>query len=314
MAVAWGTPMPRTPRVVQACPGHPDEHADGPRTHQVQGRLVGRATPDDDWDLELADETLEIKRFDGLGNVLGGDHRALYDEQVELGIDKGFGVLRRALGGQRPARHDPCRLDLPDPGGDELGPDGFGVNLLHTYRGLVRAQLGDFLEVGLGVLIARPQTLEVEHAHAAQPTDLDSRGGADHAVHGRSHQWELEAEGIDFPGNIDIFGVSRTPARDDGDVVEAVCPPPRLTFADLDFHVACLSRASLWSGPSLCPTSPGGRQARPDKLGQTSSGARQAQAPDKLRRQTDRWPSVPGAHLWRSPSGRPTPQGARAGP
>ncbi len=132
MAVAWGTPMPRTPRVVHAWPGHPDQHTDGPGAHQVEGRLVGRATADDDRDLELADEALEVERFDGLGDVLGGDHGPLDDEEVELGVDEGFGILRRALRRQRPARHGPRRLDLPDPGGDELGLDGLGVNLLHT--------------------------------------------------------------------------------------------------------------------------------------------------------------------------------------
>ena len=48
IAVACGTPTPRTPRVVQALPGpDADEHALGARSHQVQRRLVRGAAADD---------------------------------------------------------------------------------------------------------------------------------------------------------------------------------------------------------------------------------------------------------------------------
>ena len=52
----------------------------------MQGRLVTRATTDDDGQFELADELLEVEGLDGLGDVLGGDDGALDDEDVEAGV------------------------------------------------------------------------------------------------------------------------------------------------------------------------------------------------------------------------------------
>src|SRR3954462_1916884 len=74
IAVACGTPMPSTPRVVHAAPGPTpartppragaaaDEHAGRAGAHKVQaGRVAGAAT-DDDRDRQLADELLEVER------------------------------------------------------------------------------------------------------------------------------------------------------------------------------------------------------------------------------------------------------------
>ena len=62
----------------------PDEHAHRPGSHQVQGGLVRGAAPDDDGDVELADEPLQVQRLDRLGDVFGRDHGALDDEHVEF--------------------------------------------------------------------------------------------------------------------------------------------------------------------------------------------------------------------------------------
>ena len=67
-------------------------------------------------------------------------------------------------------------LDLADALADELGLDRLGVDLLHAAGGLLGGELGDLLEERLGVLVAGPEALEVEHADAAEPADLD-RGG-----------------------------------------------------------------------------------------------------------------------------------------
>src|SRR3954451_17039219 len=123
MAVACGTPMPSTPRVVEgggwrcadaehaasgAGVAGADAGEDAGRSgaHEVQRRLVRRATTDDDRDLELAHEALQVERLDGLRDVLGRHDRALDHEQVELGVDdrlgEGLGALRR----DGCARHD----------------------------------------------------------------------------------------------------------------------------------------------------------------------------------------------------------------
>src|SRR5438270_7419580 len=49
---------------------HADQDAHGAGAHQVQGRLVGGAAPDDHRDVELADEALAIERLGGPRDVL----------------------------------------------------------------------------------------------------------------------------------------------------------------------------------------------------------------------------------------------------
>ena len=52
------------------------------------------------------------------------------------------------------------------------------------------------------------------------------------------HERQLEAEGVDLPGDVDVLGVAGAPAGDDGDVVEPVGPAARLAHPDLDLsHV-----------------------------------------------------------------------------
>jgi hypothetical protein len=72
MAVACGTPIPRTPRDVQACPGPTPTRTPTAPVH-------------DHRDVELPDEALEVERRDRLRHMLGGDDRSLDHEQVELG-------------------------------------------------------------------------------------------------------------------------------------------------------------------------------------------------------------------------------------
>ena len=62
---------------------------------------------------------------------------------------------------------------------------------------------------------------------------------ADHPVHGRAPERQVEAVGVDLPGDVDVLGVPGPPAGDDGDVVEPVGLAPRLEDADLDLsHLA----------------------------------------------------------------------------
>src|SRR5207302_2585073 len=95
---------------------------------------------------------------------------------------------------------------------------------------------GDLLEERLRVLVPGPQPFEVEDGEAADAPDLDGCGRGDGTVHRRGQERQLEPEGVELPGDVDVFRVSRPPAGDDGDVVEPVGPSPRLTDADLHFH------------------------------------------------------------------------------
>ncbi len=98
----------------------------------------------------------------------------------------------------------------------------------------------------LGVLVAGPEPFEVEHADATQATELDGRGRAGHPVHGGAEERQLEAEGVDLPGDVDVLGVAGAPAGHDGDVIEPVGLSSRLEDADLDLsHSYPPARAPL---------------------------------------------------------------------
>ena len=96
------------------------------------------------------------------------------------------------------------------------------------------SSLRDLLEERLGVLVAGPEALEVQHAGAAEAADLDGGGRRDDAVHGAGEQGQLEVEALDLPGDVDVLGVAGAPARHDGDVVEPVGPPSGLAQPDLE--------------------------------------------------------------------------------
>ena len=102
MAVACGTPRPSTPRVVQAWPGPtPTRTPTAPVRMRCSAAWYEAQPPTITGIVELADELLEVERLDRLGHVLGGHDRALDDEQVELGVEDGLGVLLGALGRER---------------------------------------------------------------------------------------------------------------------------------------------------------------------------------------------------------------------
>jgi hypothetical protein len=77
---------------------HAHQDAGGPGAHEVAGGLVAGAAADDHGDVEAAHEGLEVERVAVPGDVLGGDHRALHHEQIELGGQEGVGEGREPLG------------------------------------------------------------------------------------------------------------------------------------------------------------------------------------------------------------------------
>ena len=111
----------------------PHDDAGGAGAHEVERALVARAPTDEDGQLEAADERLEVeRRLDRLAHVLGGHQRSDDGEQVGLGLEQ---VRRERLdlagrhgddaGGAR-------RLDLLDPGLDQLGLHRRGVGITQT--------------------------------------------------------------------------------------------------------------------------------------------------------------------------------------
>ncbi len=247
IAVACGTPMPSTPRVVHAAPGPtPDEHGLRPRAHEVQAGGVGGTAPHHDRNRHLADELLEVERGPRLvlGDVLGGDHGALDHEDVEARLERrlvvGANALRREGGGA----HHALVLDLADPLHHQVLVHRGGVDLLHLGGGRVGVEARDALELLLGVLVAGVHALEVEHGQAAELADGARRARRDHPVHRRGQQRELELVEPELPGDVHLIGVARAARGHDGDVVEAVGATALLAPTDLYFHGGILgSRA-----------------------------------------------------------------------
>jgi len=119
--------------------------------------------------------------------------------------------------------------------GDQLGLDRLEVDLLHTQRRLLGRQRRDLVEQRLRIVVASPEAFEVEHTDAAELAELDRRRRAHDTVHGRCHERKVEPVRVDFPRNIDVFGVAGAPRRNDCDVIEPVGAATGLTEANLNF-------------------------------------------------------------------------------
>jgi hypothetical protein len=114
MALARGTRMPMTasPVLKLSAPTPTMTPAAPVRIRCSAGRVVRRAA-DDHRHVEVGDEVLEVERRALGGHVLGGDDRALDDQQVDPGGEHrrapAGGVLRRDA---HRRRHPASRISL----------------------------------------------------------------------------------------------------------------------------------------------------------------------------------------------------------
>jgi hypothetical protein len=108
--------------------------------------------------------------------VFGRDGRAADDVQVDSGGDHGLVELLGALRRERRGDGDTGGADLGEARGDEFGLDRLGVDLAHARRRGCGVECADLFQDGLGVLVARPDALEVEHADSAELAHADGRG------------------------------------------------------------------------------------------------------------------------------------------
>ena len=88
------------------------EHARRAGAHEMERAGVGHGAADQDGNLQFIDETLEIERLSGSGDVLGGNRRAADDEKVHSRIDDRLPQILRASGRKRPGDGDPRRADF----------------------------------------------------------------------------------------------------------------------------------------------------------------------------------------------------------
>src|ERR1019366_2100495 len=159
------------------------QHTRGTGAHEVQCGLVARATTDDRRDLELADELLQIERLGSLRDVLGGDDGPLDHEDVETGLGDGGGHPSGTLRRDRRGRHDAGTLHLGDARGDELELDGLQVHLLHASSRLVVVEFTDLVKERHRVLVAGPESFEVQDTETTETADLNRGRGRHGAVH-----------------------------------------------------------------------------------------------------------------------------------
>jgi hypothetical protein len=214
----------------------PDQDADGPRPHQVEGRLVRGAPSDDDGKVVGGDELLEVQGLRLGRDVLGGDDRALDDQDVEVRLHHDVGVALDSRRRQAGRSRDAGLLDLGDALVDQLFFDRLLVELLHPGRGRLGRQGGDLLEHRVGILVAGLEALEVQDREPAEPADGDGRRRRDDGIHGRSQQRQLEPVALELPADVDVVGVPGPPGGHDRQVVEAVRAPGRLAGTNLHFQ------------------------------------------------------------------------------
>ncbi len=176
IAVACGTPMPRTPRVVHAEPGPtPTSTPTAPvrmRCRPVENEAHPPTT------VGTGTSAMNSLRFSGSERVETCSAEITVPWITRMSRPASMAdlvVLGDALGRERCGGNDSGRLDLLDPLGDELGLQRLAVDLLHQRGGSMRGRGGDLLELGVGVLVARPDALEVQHGEPAQLAHGDGR-------------------------------------------------------------------------------------------------------------------------------------------
>ena len=102
--------------------------------------------------------------------------------------------------------------DLLEPRGDQLGAGSARRRSPASARVACAAlEAGDLRRAAARVVVPGPQALEVEHAEAAELAERDRGRRRHHRVHRRGQQRQLEAVGVDLPGDRDLLGVARAP-------------------------------------------------------------------------------------------------------
>ena len=173
------------------------------------------------------------------GDVLGGDHRPLDHQDVELGLQHERGVPLTRWGVSDAHETTPAVLDLADPRFRSARLDRLPVELLHPAgRLLVRAARRSPRRSARGPRSgsADPPGSGTRARRAGRPRSPSA--GETPASMRRRHHGQLERVRIDLPADVDVIGVARPPGRNDRDLVEPVGPACRLADADLELHSA----------------------------------------------------------------------------
>src|SRR2546428_148660 len=222
--------------------------------HQLQARFVRHDVADDQWDGQLLLEFSEIDRRVFRCDVARRGHRRLHDEDVGAGLLRDLAEARGALRDRGDDGGAAALLDRADALVDQLFLDGLAVDRLDDLGRFFLAGRDDPVEHVVGVRVAREDTFEVQDGEAAVASHLDRELGADDAVHRGGDDRDLVAVPAELPGDVDFVGVDGQTARDERDVIEAVCGPRLAAPADPHPHVVSsgsLSRSPPGSDPQI---------------------------------------------------------------
>ena len=116
IAVACGTPMPSTPRVVQAAPGPtPTSTPTAPVRIRCSPVAYEAQPPTTTGTGTSRMNSFRLSGSVRVGHVLGRDHGALDHEDVEARLDRGLVVLAHPLRRERGGGDHALVLDLADP-------------------------------------------------------------------------------------------------------------------------------------------------------------------------------------------------------
>ncbi len=142
--------------------------------------------------VEVGNERVEVEWLVVGGLVLGRDDRALDDEDVEAAVESGPDVALDVLRRERGGSHDAAILDLLHALRDEFGLDRLLVDLLHLGGRLFVRERADGVELGVGVLVACLDTLEVEYGEATELAHGHGERWIHDTVHRRGEKRRVE--------------------------------------------------------------------------------------------------------------------------
>ena len=225
----------RLARRVRRSPAKTDEDAGRARAHQVQGRRVRAHASDDDGDVQLVDEALEVEGLAPRRHVLGGHCGAANNEQVDARVHDRAPMLLDALGRELAGDDHAGLAQLLEPLRDQRGLDRLRIDALEGRDRLLLAQVSDLIKNRGGILVAGPQSVQIQDADATEATKSDRGFRAHHRVHGGGHQGNVDVVGVDLPADVNVLGVARAPGGHERYIVQCVGAPTALAASDFDF-------------------------------------------------------------------------------
>ena len=167
------------------------------------------------------DELLEVERDAITAHMLSRDRGAPNDDHVGARGSGGWCEGRGALRAHRCHDRDAGGLEVCDALRDEVEVDWLRrVDLLHPRGDPSTVEAGNLTQERLRILVAAPDSLEVEGGRHAEGTECANARRRHDGVHRGRNEREVEVVGVDGPGGRHLLGIAGSTARGDRDLVE----------------------------------------------------------------------------------------------